>query len=290
MSIVNEYWAGVLQRLEAEVNIFAQLVAHEGEKGRENEAVMARILEALVPQRYGIGTGLLIDTGDHYSHQTDIVVYDQSDEPAVLAQTTQILFPMESVLACVEIKTTLRGPDVDDCLEKAADMRTNLAAARAHPDDSEHPLFVVLAYSAGQQPKTIIKKFMDANDEQRPDLVCVVEQGMLLGADESIRADSAAPLDAGIALLRDDGNPVDGEKNPDMRYVYQGRPYPMVNYGGKLLLVEPSRVLLLFVETLVRRLAEKQKRPKPVISYYVNDVMRELAWYGTDGKPAPDER
>ena len=74
MSIVEQYWGGVLQRLEAEVNVFAQLVAHEGEKGRENEAVMARILEALVPQRYGIGSGLLIDTMNNYGNQTDIVV------------------------------------------------------------------------------------------------------------------------------------------------------------------------------------------------------------------------
>jgi hypothetical protein len=123
VSIVEQYWGGVLQRLEAEVNVFAQLVAHEGEKGRENEAVMARILEALVPQRYGIGSGLLIDTKNNYGNQTDIVVYDQSDEPAVLAQTTQLLFPMESVLACIEVKTTLRDGDVKDCLKKAKNMR-----------------------------------------------------------------------------------------------------------------------------------------------------------------------
>ena len=81
MSIVEEYSAGVLQRLNAEVYVFAQLVTHEGERGRENEAVIARILQALVPQRYGIGSGLLIDTVDQYSRQTDIIVYEQSDDP-----------------------------------------------------------------------------------------------------------------------------------------------------------------------------------------------------------------
>jgi hypothetical protein len=286
MSIVNEYWAGVLQRLEVEVNVFAQLVAHEGEKGRENEAVMARILEALVPQRYGIGSGLLIDVHNHYSHQTDIVVYDQSDEPAVLAQTTQIPFPVESVLACVEIKTTLRGPDIADCLAKARDMRSGLVPARAHPDQSTHPLFVVLAYSGGLKPGTIVKKFMEADDAARPDLVCIVEQGVLLGAAGGIRIGSDEPLDAGIALLRDDGRPVDGEKNVNMRMVYRGRQYPLVNYGDRLLLVEPSRALLLFVEALVRRLAEQQTRPTPVISFYVDDEMRELAWYDRAGEPS----
>lgn len=287
MSIVEEYWAGVLQRLEAEVNVFAQLIAHEGEKGRENEAVMARILEALIPQRYGIGSGLLIDTANNYSRQTDIVVYDQSDEPAVLAQTTQILFPIESVLACIEIKTTLRGEDIDDCLRKAGDMR-NLTTARFHGNGSTHPLFIVLAYRAGQKPETIFRKLMLADDHERPDIFCVIEQGMLAGADGSIREESVAPLDAGVALMRDeDGGPIEGEPTgPDMRQTYGNRQYPMVRYGDSLLLVQPARALLLFVETLVRLLADMQGRPPPVISHYVDAKMRELALYGPEGKPA----
>lgn len=284
MSIVAEYWAGVLQRLEAEVNVFAQLVAHEGEKGRENEAVLARILEALVPQRFGIGSGLLIDTADRYSRQTDIVVYDQSDEPAVLAQTTQLLFPIESVLACIEIKTTLRPDDIVDCLGKSRDMR-KLTTARLRPNASSHPLFVVLAYRAGAKPETIVSRFMQAGEDERPDLVCVIEQGLLMGGAGSIRHDSGFDLDAGLALLREDGELIVGKKSRDMRHLHAGRQYPMVSYGGQLLLVESSRALLLFVEALVRLLADMQGRPIPVLSHYVGDAMRELAWYDGGGKP-----
>lgn len=287
MSIVAEYWAGVFRRLDAEVNVFAQLVAHEGEKGRENEAIMARILEALVPQRFGIGSGLLIDTSDRYSRQTDIIVYDQSDEPAVLAQTTQLLFPIESVLASIEVKTTLRGDDIEDCLGKARDMR-KLTTARPRANATTHPLFVVLAYRAGLRPEAIVRKFMDASDDERPDLVCVLQQGLLLGAPGSLRHDSGFELDGGLALLREYGQPIEGQKSPDMRHIHAGRHYPMVSYGGRLLLVESSRALLLFVEALVRLLADMQARTHPVLSYYVDQTMRELAWYGQDGKPARD--
>jgi hypothetical protein len=214
-------------------------------------------------------------------------VYDQSDEPAVLAQTTQLLFPMESVLACVEVKTTLRGPDLTDCFTKAANMRTELEAARAHPDGAKHPLFVVLAYRADRKPQTIISKLMDADDIRRPDLLCVVEQGILAGAEGSIRVGSDARLDAGLALLLQNGLPIEGEPTgPEMRQVHEGRQYPLVQYGDDLVLVQPSRALLLFVEAIVRRLAERQRRPLPVISYYVNTAMRELAWCGSDGRPA----
>jgi hypothetical protein len=280
VSIVAEYWAGVLQRLDAEVHVFARLIAHEGERGRENEAVLARILEALVPRRYGIGSGLLFDTAGAYSRQTDIVVFEQSDEPAVLAQTTQVLFPIESVLACIEVKTTLRGEDVTDCLKKARDMR-KLTVARKHADGSEHPLFVVLAYRAGQTPQTIMQKFLEAEEYERPDLVCVVEQAVLAGADQTIRDGSDAPIDAGIALLHtEDRQPVEGTPTgPDLRQRYEGREHSMVAIDGRHLLVDRSGALLLFAEALVRRLAQKQDRSTPVISYYVTAEMRELAWH-----------
>jgi hypothetical protein len=38
MPIIEQDWTRVLQRLEAEVSVFARLAAHEGERGRENEA------------------------------------------------------------------------------------------------------------------------------------------------------------------------------------------------------------------------------------------------------------
>ena len=288
MSIIEDYWAGVLQRLDAEVHVFAQLVTHEGERGRENEAVLARILEALVPRRYGIGSGLLIDTSDHYSRQTDIVVYDQSDEPAVLAQTTQILFPTESVLACIEVKTTLRGNDLTDCFAKARHMRQELEPSRRYPDGSEHPLFIVLAYRSGQRPETIAKKLEECSSSERPDLLCIVEQGLVMGSDGCI-CDGSDGVDVGLALFREDGHPIEGRATgPDMLALHASRQYPLVGYGGKLLLVDSSRGLLLFVEALVRLLARRHGRTTPVLSHYVSSHMRDLAWYEQGGTPAVD--
>lgn len=283
MPIVSEYWAGVLQRLQAEVSVFAALVAHEGERGRENEAVLARILDGFVPLRYGIGSGLLVDTEDHYSRQTDIVLFDQSDEPRLFAQTTQLLFPIESVLASIEIKTTLRGGDIEDCFAKAKDMR-ELVTARRHPNGASHPLFVVLAYRAGQEPATIMRKLLAADPEQRPDLLCVVEQGILAGTSDAINAGGVEDYNAGTALLRDtSGNYIDIEpSDPNALGVFDGRQYPIVKYDDRLVLSDPARGLLLFVEALVRLVAIQQARPIPVISHYVQDAMRELAWAQLD--------
>lgn len=94
-------------------------------------------------------------------------------------------------------------------------------------------------------------------------------------------------FDAGLAQLRENGEPIEGTPTgPDMRQTHRGRQYPIVTFGSRQLLVEPSRALLLFIEALVRRLAARQERPEPVMSLYITKEMRELAWYAEDGSPA----
>ena len=235
------------------------------------------MLGAFVPQRYGLGSGLLIDSDDRYSRQTDVLLFDQSDEPAALAQTTQLLFPVENVLAAIEVKTTLRKEDIDDCFKKSESIRT-LDTAREHPDKSTHPLFIVLAYTSSPLPATVVRHFREGDAAFRPDLVCVLGPGLMLSS-AGPSSDKRQGLAAGLALLRDtDGNYVEAEPTgPDMMAPYEGRQYPIVEHAGKSLLADRGRALLLFVEALVRLLAEKQGRPAPVISHYVTAAMRELA-------------
>lgn len=102
-NVVEQYWTGVLDRLRAEVDVLGTLIDHAGERGRENEIALSRILERFLPSRYGLGTGLLVDAEGGYSRQADLVIYDK-DQPALLGQTTPLLFPVETVYACIEVK------------------------------------------------------------------------------------------------------------------------------------------------------------------------------------------
>jgi hypothetical protein len=95
-------------------------------------------------------------------------------------------------------------------------------------------------------------------------------------------------------VLQNQGNPIESRPSgPDLREVHEGRQYPMVRHAGRYLLVQPARGLLLFVEALVRGLADRQGRPAPAISHYVDAEMRQLAWYSAEGEaveaapPAP---
>ncbi len=278
MAIVEEYWAGVLSRLQAEVQVFARLVQHRGEQGRESEVALARLLGSFVPQRFGIGTGLLIDAEDHSSRQMDLVVFEQSDEPAVLAQTTQLLYPVEAVVACIEVKTTIRNEAIEDCARKKASI-TALEPRRRHPDGSRHPLFFVLGYSASPLPATVYETLKGLPTAGRPDVIAVLEPGLLAGSPDAFAGAPGDDYSGGLVLLRDTSGAIIEQEpqGPDMMGEHNGRLYPLVRHGDRHVMVDPARNLLLFAEALVRLLAAQQCRRAPVVSHYLDERARDIA-------------
>jgi hypothetical protein len=287
MPVVEEYWAGVVQRLQAEVDVFARLVRHNATQGQENEAALARLLRAFIPQRFGVGSGMVIDRHDQYSRQTDIVLFEQTDEPTILAQTTQLLHPIESVRACIEVKTRLRLNDIKSCRTQRSTLH-RLKSATSNPDGSKHPLYVLLAYDAQPSPQTIHSKFSAAPEEEMPDLYCVLEPGIVGGRAGVLRG-APSQFASGLALLREKENggrrigapePVADTELGDTVAV-DGRMFPVVDIEKKRYLGEPPRALLLFVEALARALAQQQRRPEPVLTHYLDDSVSDLHWMGS---------
>jgi len=278
MPVVEQYWTGVLQRLQAEVEVFSKLVGHQGEKGRANELAFANLLAALLPRRFGIGTGMVIDHKDGQSAQMDIVVFEQTDQPTLLAQTTQLLHPIETVHVCVEVKTRLATDDLEDFMRK----RASLSELEPLPD-CQRPLFVLLAYNSGVAPKTLAKWLADAPMGEAPDLVCVIGDALVGSGGDALGSGSFGRLGRVMAQARDSrGNRLEtyvlATHPTELAEVHEGRLHPVVAHEGVRYLGEPARALLLFVEALLRLLGERGATKPSVISGYVSTEARQVAW------------
>jgi hypothetical protein len=278
VSVVEAYWNGVLQRLQAEVEVFSDLVRHQGEKGRANELAFANFLAALLPRRFGIGTGMEIDHADAQSRQMDIVVYEQTDQPTLLAQTTQLLHPVEMVPVCVEVKTTLQVRDLDDFLKKRESLSNLEPIASYH-----HPLFLLLAYNSGVNPMRFARWMAEIPASDAPDLVCVIGDA-LIGARGDVLGDGTG-LKLGRVLLQKRNETgarleeyVLAKEGQEMTEVYEGRLHPIVSHADSRYLADPARALLLFVEALLRMLGERGATRKSVLSEYVLLDARSVAW------------
>ena len=64
-----------------------QDLPHDGERGGIRERRVADLLRSILPKRFGIGTGHIIDSQNGSSKQTDIVIYDAFDGHAYQVKT-----------------------------------------------------------------------------------------------------------------------------------------------------------------------------------------------------------
>jgi hypothetical protein len=82
-------------------------VQHKGLKGRLREVVIRDLLRPLFPTDIGLGSGEIVDTQDRHSTEQDIVIYDKAILPPFLLEERDGLFPVESVLYTIEVKSVL---------------------------------------------------------------------------------------------------------------------------------------------------------------------------------------
>ncbi|MEU2998615.1 DUF6602 domain-containing protein [Streptomyces sp. NPDC006995] len=281
--VVEEYWSGVARRLQEEVDTFNKLIGHAGEQGRENELSLVRLIENLLPSTVGVGSGMVIDSHGKYSKQMDILIYDVSSQPSVMAQTNQVIFPVECVLLAIEVKTTLTEDEIKDCVGK----KKSLTALRPE-NGNEPPRLAVMAYHAEGMAPTVTKNILAHCEADRPELICVVEPGMIAGSKRLLYRNDSLGYSVGVVGLHEldsVGKRISGEfKKPldserGARVLRAGSSYPIARLGMRKedrVIGEPGRALLLFCAAIMDMLADVSSLRDSVINYYLQDPAREL--------------
>lgn len=91
----------------------ASVFSHQGVKGSVLEILIGELFKPLLPADIGVGTGQIIDCYQSpMSPQIDIILFDKSILPPVLIDERLGLFPVESVLYTIEVKTTLNATEL----------------------------------------------------------------------------------------------------------------------------------------------------------------------------------
>lgn len=95
---------------------------HPGEYGLYRERLVKNLLSSIVPQQYQIADGFLISGNDVVSSQCDVVIYDPAAAPILRDDTSQF-FPIESVFAVGEVKSTLSKAQFVEAVRKLAEVK-----------------------------------------------------------------------------------------------------------------------------------------------------------------------
>ena len=93
---------------------------HPGLGGQVREILAGRLIRPYIGPEVGFGTGKIIDSSGNTSNQLDIVLYVANILPPLLYDQSLGVFPIESCLYSIEVKTTLSAPQLSTAISSAA--------------------------------------------------------------------------------------------------------------------------------------------------------------------------
>jgi hypothetical protein len=83
-------------------------LAHKLTEGELKELFVSNILRQFLPIQFDIGSGIIVNHRGDQSNQTDIVIYDNRIMPPFIKEQAIGVYPAESVIAVLEVKSHLR--------------------------------------------------------------------------------------------------------------------------------------------------------------------------------------
>ena len=109
--------------LRAEIDLLNQIIPHSSTKGTRNEEALKSIIENFLPKKYSVGSGIIIDSFGNASKQVDLVIYDSTIYPSLFSQTSTSIYPVETVLATIEVKTFLDESALGEIVENTKSIK-----------------------------------------------------------------------------------------------------------------------------------------------------------------------
>lgn len=100
----------------------SSIVRHPGEVGRVRENLLREFLASFCPRGFELGTGFVFDARGNISNQQDIVIFRNSYYPIFNIGGLQH-FPVESVVAVLEVKSALGGRELSRALDCVASVK-----------------------------------------------------------------------------------------------------------------------------------------------------------------------
>lgn len=88
-------------------------IEHNLIKGVLRECIISDILSEILPSQFGAGTGIIVNGEGDQSKQTDIIIYDNRILAPFMQKYSVSLYPIESVIATIEVKTRLHKKDIE---------------------------------------------------------------------------------------------------------------------------------------------------------------------------------
>lgn len=190
---ISKLFEEISAKMKGDFNISAQF-QHNGNRGSYREDSLKKFLtNGKLPDTFGIASGEIISQYSQVSKQMDAIIYDKSKSIIFEASESTKIFPIESVLGIIEVKSQLSKAKLIEGLENIKSLKTLHAPQLITKSYGDHvrigyynnpPFGVIFAYSLSSNSLESLgnnlKEWCDSNPpEVWPNFICILDEGTI---------------------------------------------------------------------------------------------------------------
>lgn len=184
ISYLRKYYKDTIETLNL-ARKTAQKIKNPRHMGDYLEDTLFSLLRAIVPQKYAIAKGYIINESSAISKEQDLIIYDTS-LGAPLYRTEKIEYiPAEAALASIEVKSDLKLSELRKSIINCVSAKKLLHQDFDFKDSEEkRHFYCIFAYSSSPLKKNFFKELnslvSDIPESLRPNLIFILNLGLYL--------------------------------------------------------------------------------------------------------------
>ncbi|MEX0966102.1 MAG: DUF6602 domain-containing protein [Bacteroidia bacterium] len=157
-TIIKDYSTALIKGFYERV-ISTKELRHKLNKGEIRELFLNELLSNFITEQFGIGTGIIVDSYGNQSHQIDVILYDNRILPPMIKNSNLGVYPLESVLAVIEVKSSISRQIILDTEKNFKHLDETLICH----NQLRHPIFIVKGIIGFN--RNPIKELKDGNNK-----------------------------------------------------------------------------------------------------------------------------
>lgn len=217
----------VSAQLSASIEASRLAFDHNLTKGEAVESAMRSFFRKHLPDSIGVAHGQVIDRHGSMSKQHDVILYDARRTPILFAdeESEHRIVPIEGVIAVVEAKTNIQSRDIQVLIESARTLKGLDRSAYYFSDSPIQnysfaygrrwpvlpPMYFVLSFDGpllSTLAEAMVLHSLLVPLEQRIDMVCVLQRGVIANSDAEGGSVEALPFPGSKLLAKDTKHPL----------------------------------------------------------------------------------
>jgi len=183
----------VAKKLKIDFEGITKQIQHNGVKGSAREDLLKDYLKKLLPEKYSISSGIIIDNNQKQSKQQDFIIHDAFDCPSFFKTESNSILPIESVYATIEVKSTLDYSTLEQSVKNVESVRNLIKLPNRNiirnQYDNVYPLGFVFAYTSTCSLEQIQKKLFELNkniyNRHQISIICILDKGLIFNVQKN---------------------------------------------------------------------------------------------------------